>query len=77
MNDKQKDDCTDECKTGSNFGEDSDSHGVDYSASEKAYYDTGFELEMDDNLITLVTCDHYQDYGRFVVIAREITEDEA
>lgn len=44
---------------------------------EKAYYDTGFELEMDDNLITLVTCDHYQDYGRFVVIAREITEDEA
>lgn len=43
---------------------------------EKAYYDTGVELEMDDNLITLVTCDHYQDYGRFVVVAREIKDDD-
>lgn len=43
---------------------------------EKALYDTGVELEMDDKLITLVTCAHHHKYGRFVVVAREITEDE-
>ena len=42
---------------------------------EKAIYDTGVELEMDDKMITLVTCAHHHQYGRFVVVAREITED--
>lgn len=42
---------------------------------EKAIYDTGIELEMDDRLITLVTCAHHVKYGRFVVVAREITDD--
>ena len=43
---------------------------------EKAIYDTGVELEFDDKLITLVTCAYHHKYGRFVVVAREITEDE-
>ena len=43
---------------------------------EKGFYDTGVEIEMDDRIITLVTCAYHTKYGRFVVVAREITEDE-
>ena len=43
---------------------------------EKGFYDTGVEIEMDDRIITLVTCAYQTKYGRFVVVAREITEDE-
>lgn len=54
---------------------------ADYDAAvaaykEKAEYDTGVYPEYGDKLITLVTC-AYQTYeGRFVVVAREIPEDE-
>ena len=43
---------------------------------EKGFYDTGVEIEMDDRMITLVTCAYHTKYGRFVVVAREITEDQ-
>ena len=46
-----------------------------------AYYrannllDTGIELEYGDKLITLATCSHHMQDGRFVVIARLVTDD--
>ena len=43
---------------------------------EHAFYDTGVEREMDDRMITLVTCAYHTKYGRFVVVAREITDEE-
>ena len=41
---------------------------------EKALYDTGVEVEYGDRLITLVTCAYHVYNGRFVVVAREITD---
>ena len=41
---------------------------------EKQLYDTGVEAEYGDQLITLVTCSYHEDNGRFVVVARKITE---
>ena len=46
-----------------------------------AYYranscvDTGIEPEYGDQLMTLVTCSHHVQYGRFVLIGRLVTED--
>lgn len=37
-------------------------------------YDTGVTPEYGDRLLTLVTCAYHTDYGRFVVVAREVTE---
>ena len=42
---------------------------------EKAEYDTGVTAEYGDRLITLVTCSYHIDYGRFVVVAKEITPE--
>lgn len=42
-----------------------------------ALYDTGITAEYGDKLITLVTCSYHEEYGRFVVVAREKTEPEA
>lgn len=39
---------------------------------EKAEYETGVTAEYGDKLITLVTCSYHMDYGRFVVVAKEI-----
>lgn len=44
---------------------------------EKALYDTGVTVEYGDRLITLVTCAYHVQNGRFVVVAREITEEPA
>ena len=38
-------------------------------------YDTGITPEYGDHLITLVTCAYHHQYGRFVVVARLVTED--
>lgn len=38
-------------------------------------YDTGITPEFGDHLITLVTCAYHHQYGRFVVVARLVTED--
>ena len=38
-------------------------------------YDTGVEPVFGDRLLTLVTCSYHEKYGRFVVVARQITED--
>lgn len=43
---------------------------------EHAEYDTGVEAEYGDNLITLVTCSYHTEDGRFVVVARQIVEDD-
>lgn len=40
-----------------------------------ARYDTGVTAEYGDHLITLVTCSYHVDYGRFVVVAREVVEE--
>lgn len=42
---------------------------------EKSEYDTGVEPVFGDKLLTLVTCSYHEDNGRFVVVAREVTED--
>ncbi|MBQ7765763.1 MAG: class B sortase [Lachnospiraceae bacterium] len=39
-----------------------------------SYYDTGVVAQYGDQLLTLSTCDYQQDNGRFVVVARRITE---
>ena len=39
-----------------------------------SYYDTGVIAQYGDRLITLSTCDYQQDNGRFVVVARRVTE---
>lgn len=42
---------------------------------DKALYDTGVTAEYGDQLITLVTCSYHHDYGRFVLVARAVSED--
>lgn len=42
---------------------------------QAAEYDTGVDAEYGDKLLTLVTCSYHEDYGRFVVVAREKTEE--
>lgn len=37
-------------------------------------YDMEVEYEMDDRFITLVTCAYHEEDGRYVVVARDITE---
>ena len=41
---------------------------------ENTPYDMGVEAEFGDNLITLVTCAYHHQFGRYVVVAREISE---
>lgn len=43
---------------------------------EKAEYDTGVEVVDGDRLITLVTCSYHTEDGRFVVVARQVTDEE-
>ena len=43
---------------------------------ENALYDTGVTAEYGDQLITLVTCSYHRDKGRFVVVARLVTDEE-
>ncbi len=40
-----------------------------------SYYDTGVVAEYGDKLLTLSTCDYAQNNGRFVVVARKISND--
>lgn len=42
---------------------------------EHCPYDTGITPEFGDHIITLVTCAYHHQYGRFVVVARLVTED--
>lgn len=44
--------------------------------AKKALYDTGVVPEFGDRFLTLVTCSYHERYGRFVVVAREIREEE-
>lgn len=48
---------------------------IDYYM-ENALYDTGLTAEFGDRLLTLNTCAYHVKNGRFVVVAREITEPE-
>lgn len=41
---------------------------------EHALYDTGLTARYGDKLVTLVTCSYHVDNGRFLVVAREVTE---
>lgn len=43
--------------------------------AEHSCIDTGVTPEYGDNFIMLVTCSPHRDYGRFVVVAREVTEE--
>lgn len=42
---------------------------------EKTPYETDVEVEYGDRLLTLITCSYRGKYGRYVVVAREVTED--
>lgn len=48
--------------------------GIDYFL-DKSILDTGVTAEYGDRLLTLVTCAYHTDMGRYVVVAREVTED--
>ena len=48
--------------------------GIEYF-KDKSILDTGVTAEYGDRLITLVTCAYHTDMGRYVVVAREVTED--
>lgn len=37
-------------------------------------YDTGVDAEFEDKLLTLVTCAYHHEKGRYVVVAREVTD---
>ena len=39
---------------------------------EAALYDTGVDAEFGDELLTLTTCSHHTDDGRFVVVAKRV-----
>ena len=43
---------------------------------KKSLYDTGATAEYGDKLITLVTCAYHVDNGRFVIVGREMTDEE-
>lgn len=43
---------------------------------DKAMYDTGVEPEYGDKFITMVTCSSHEADGRFVVVLRQVPEDE-
>lgn len=49
--------------------------GITYF-KEHAEYDTGITPEFGDKLITLVTCAYHTENGRFVVVARQVTEED-
>lgn len=53
--------------------QDSFDNAVSYF-KEHALYDTGVTAHYGDRLVTLVTCAYHVDNGRFLVVAREITE---
>lgn len=44
--------------------------------AELSLYDTGVTAEYGDRLLTLSTCDYQEKDGRFVVVAKRISEDE-
>lgn len=41
--------------------------------NENQLYDTGVELQEDDDILTLSTCAYHTDQGRFIVVARKIS----
>ena len=43
-----------------------------YEMAQMSLYDTGNMAAFGDRLLTLSTCDHYEQYGRFVVVAKKI-----
>lgn len=43
---------------------------------ELSIYDTGVTAEFGDHFLTLSTCAYHVDYGRFVVVAKEISYEE-
>ena len=45
-------------------------------ARQRSLVDTGVDVKNGDNIITLVTCTYDFDNARFVVMAREVREDE-
>lgn len=51
-----------------------DSEWDDYwtNCRQNAYYDTGLELDYDDKIITLSTCEYSQHNGRLLVVAKRI-----
>lgn len=57
-----------------------DEHEFDEAISyfrEHALYDTGVTAQYGDKLVTLVTCAYHVDNGRFLVVAREITNQRS
>ncbi len=48
--------------------------GIAYFKAHSVF-DSGITPEFGDHLITLVTCAYHHQYGRFVVVARLVTED--
>ena len=43
-----------------------------YEMSQMSLYDTGVMAAYGDRLLTLSTCDNYEQYGRFVVVAKKV-----
>jgi len=45
------------------------------NAKKASIYDTGVDAKYGDKLLTLSTCEYSQDDGRFVVVAKEVTNN--
>lgn len=43
---------------------------------EMSFYDTGVDIEYGDSFITLSTCSYHTESGRFVVVAKKLSEEE-
>lgn len=75
-------------KTSANLGEGFSYHIFNYASSEEDFnefistvhslqmYKTGVTAEYGDMLLTLSTCEYTLDNGRFVVVAKRLTEEE-
>jgi sortase B len=49
--------------------------GINYFKNN-SLYDTGVTAEFGDQLITLCTCSYHTDDGRFVIVAKEVVEEQ-
>lgn len=59
-----------------NFINEDDFNSWTAEAFERSLINTGVDVELDDNIITLVTCTYDFDDARFIVMARETREGE-
>lgn len=58
------------------FEDDADKEAFITEMRERSIFKIDLEATADDQLVTLVTCSYSQDNGRFLIVARELRDDE-